>query len=214
MSILTSKIDLIAETKALVVSTDNTLRQIADNLARMQKDFCMTQRDIAAEIGKSAAWVNRLLTWRNEGFPEDTPFGGTERRKRERVQRAEHREAAKPAVVKLGNGEPLKSRDDSGDIAKQQIAPAVPGNDVDPAASAEQRKAENAATEATKSKAKAAGSGSGETTQVKKGSQDWLFNESVFFASHTLSKMDLETFDRTMAMFALRRPDRQLEVAA
>lgn len=209
-----SKTDLIAETKALVVSTDNTLRQIADNLARMQKYFCMSQREIAAEIGKSAAWVNRLLAWRNESFPEDTPFGGTARRERERVQRAEHRDEIKPTAVKLGNGETLKSLDGFGDAAKRQIAAAVAGDDVDPAASADRRKAENAAAESTESKAKPVGSGSGETTQVKKGSQDWLFNESVWFANHTLSKMDDATWERTMEMFRAGRAERCLKVAA
>ena len=69
----TSKADLIAETKAMVISTDNTLRQIADNLASLRDGHHMSQREIAAAVGNEFAWVNRLLSSREEGFSEDTP---------------------------------------------------------------------------------------------------------------------------------------------
>src|SRR5271168_126971 len=130
----TSKADLIRDTRSMVRALDNSTRQIADNLVALQDRHGMSQREIAAEIEKSAAWVNRMLAWRQAGFPEDTPFGGTERRKRESVQRAEHR-VAKPAGVKLGNGEALKSLDGFSGAAKQQIAAAC-RNDVDAPASA------------------------------------------------------------------------------
>ena len=54
---------------------------------------------------------------------------------------------------------------------------------------------------------------SGDTTQPKKGSPEWLFNEAVYFSYHTLEKMDDATFARAMAMFNARRDDR-LKVAA
>ena len=205
----TSKADLIRDTRSMVQALDNSTRQIADNLVALRDQHGMSQREIAAEIQKSVAWVNRMLAWRQAGFPEDTPFGGTERRKRETVQRAEHR-AAKPASVKLGNGEALKSLDGFSEAAKQQIAAAC-GNDVDPAASAEAVKATHAAADASPSKP--ATSTSGGTTQPKKGSPEWLFNEAVYFFDHTLSKMDDVTFARAMAMFNARRDDR-LKVAA
>jgi hypothetical protein len=70
--------------------------------------------------------------------------------------------------------------------------------------------------DATKSKpttSKPTTSTSGGTTQPKKGSPEWLFNEAVYFSYHTLEKMDDATFARAMAMFNARRNDR-LKVAA
>ena len=46
----------------------------------------MTQRQIAAGVGKSPAWVNRLLAWRSEGFVDDTPFGPSNAEQRERAK--------------------------------------------------------------------------------------------------------------------------------
>ena len=43
-----------------------------------------TQRQIAEGVGKSAAWVNRLLQWRRDGYPEDTPFGTQSQERDER----------------------------------------------------------------------------------------------------------------------------------
>jgi hypothetical protein len=207
-----SKADLIRDTRSMVTALDCSTRQIADNLATLRDRHGMSQRDIAAEIGKSPAWVNRMLAWRLADFPEDTPFGGTERRERESVQRAEHRQAAKPvAAVKLGNGEVLKSLDGFSEAAKQKITAAC-GNDVDPAASAEAVKAVHAAADASTSKPTT--STSGGTTQPQKGSPEWLFNEAVYFSDHTLAKMDDATFVRAMAMFNARRSQRCLKVAA
>lgn len=89
----TSKDDLIAETKAMAVALENTARQVADNLATLRDRHGMSQRDLAAAMNKSAGWVNGLLAWREASFSEGGPFGGTVRRKKERVQRAEHRKA-------------------------------------------------------------------------------------------------------------------------
>ena len=84
---------LIAETKAMAVALENTARQVADNLATLRDRHGMSQRDLAAAMNKSPGWVNGLLAWREAGFSEGGPFGGTARRKKERVQRAEHRKA-------------------------------------------------------------------------------------------------------------------------
>ncbi len=55
------------------------------------------------------------------------------------------------------------------------------------------------------SKSKPTTSTSGTTTQPKKGSPEWQFNEAVYFFDHTLSKMDDANFARAMAMFNERR---------
>jgi hypothetical protein len=48
-------------------------RAAAEYLAEARK-LGATQRQSAKAIGKSLAWVNRLLKWR-EGGCKDTPFG-------------------------------------------------------------------------------------------------------------------------------------------
>jgi transcriptional regulator with XRE-family HTH domain len=98
-----SKDDLIAETRAMAVSLENTARQVADNLATLRDRHGMSQRDLAAAMKKSPGWVNGLLAWREAGFSEGGPFGGTERRKKERVQRAEHRKARTRKSSNTGN---------------------------------------------------------------------------------------------------------------
>jgi hypothetical protein len=54
-----------------------------------------TQRQIAESVGKSAAWVNRLLRWRRSGYQDDTPFGRQSKASRPRakgVQATERRQ--------------------------------------------------------------------------------------------------------------------------
>jgi len=43
-----------------------------------------SQRQIAAAIGKSPAWVNRVLAWRRDGFPGEA-FGPAHHRERRRL---------------------------------------------------------------------------------------------------------------------------------
>src|SRR5438067_1054919 len=71
----TAKADLIAETQAMVISLNNTIRQVADNLAALRDRHDMTQQEIADALGKKQAWVSTMLKWRDEGLKEETPFG-------------------------------------------------------------------------------------------------------------------------------------------
>ena len=48
-------------------------RVAAEHISNAQAQKA-SQRQIAEVLGKSAAWVNRLLRWRTEGYP-DSPFG-------------------------------------------------------------------------------------------------------------------------------------------
>ena len=62
-----------------------------------QKDFDATQREVAAAVGKSVAWVNRLLQWQKEGCP-GTPFGPgskASRARRKHVQATEQEASRK-----------------------------------------------------------------------------------------------------------------------
>ena len=79
-----SKADLIAETKAMVTSINNTSRQIATNLATMRDRHGMTQHDIGNAMGKTQPWVSLMLKWHDDGFIEETPFGSFSKASRER----------------------------------------------------------------------------------------------------------------------------------
>jgi hypothetical protein len=85
----TSKADLIIATKALVTAINNTSRQVADNLATMRDRHSMSQRDIAAAMGKSQPWVQQMLEWHDGGFKTETPFGPASMATRKRAKRAE-----------------------------------------------------------------------------------------------------------------------------
>jgi hypothetical protein len=61
-----------------------SFKDAAEHLARAQKRGAK-QREMAEAVGKSPAWVNRLLKWRAEGFKDDTPFGPQSKAKRARA---------------------------------------------------------------------------------------------------------------------------------
>lgn len=55
---------------------------------------------------------------------------------------------------------------------------------------------------------------SGDTKQPAKGSQQWWFNEAVYFDHHTMALMDDLTFARVMKMFNDKRAERRQGKAA
>ena len=59
-----------------------SLRSAAEDVAAAQAQGA-TQANIAATLGKSQPWVNRLLRWRTGGY-QDTAFGPESKAKRER----------------------------------------------------------------------------------------------------------------------------------
>jgi len=66
----------------------------------------------------------------------------------------------------------------------------------------------------TTSTSKPTTSTSGDTKQPAKGSQQWHFNEAVYFEKHTMALMDDLTFARVMQMFAAKRAERHQRPAA
>jgi hypothetical protein len=91
----TSKDDLLSRAKDAIEAGDQSLHEGADALALAQEDFKATQREIAEAVGKSAAWVNRLLRWRREGCP-GSPFGPGSKAGRERRKRVQSTEQPAP----------------------------------------------------------------------------------------------------------------------
>jgi Homeodomain-like domain len=92
----TTKADL-SRAKDAIEAGDQSLHDAAEALALAQEDFKASQREIAEAVGKSPAWVNRLLRWRREGCV-GSPFGpGSKagREQRKRVQSTEQRVARK-----------------------------------------------------------------------------------------------------------------------
>ena len=60
-------IELLKRARAAIESGEDFLRAAAEDLAAAQAQGA-TQRHIAEGVGKSAAWVNRLLRWRDTGY--------------------------------------------------------------------------------------------------------------------------------------------------
>jgi hypothetical protein len=79
----TTKADLFSRAKDAIEAGDQSLHDAAEALALAQEDFNASQREIADAVGKSVAWVNRLLQWRRQGFV-GTPFGPGSKARRER----------------------------------------------------------------------------------------------------------------------------------
>jgi hypothetical protein len=88
--------DLLEKAKSAIESGEASLHDAAEYIASAQAHGA-TQRQIAEHLGKSAAWVNRLLQWREDGY-RDTPFGPQSKAKRERVQATEQKKP-KPATT-------------------------------------------------------------------------------------------------------------------
>jgi hypothetical protein len=59
--------------RVAIASADRNRKSAAQFLA-VAEEQGKTQRQMAEGVGKSPAWVNRLLQWRRDGYPDDTPF--------------------------------------------------------------------------------------------------------------------------------------------
>jgi hypothetical protein len=73
----TSKAELLIRAKAAVEAGYRSMHEAAEALAVAQERHGASQADMARAIGKSEPWISRLLQWRREGYPSDSPFGPT-----------------------------------------------------------------------------------------------------------------------------------------
>jgi hypothetical protein len=62
-----TKEELLSRAKRNIDSCERPLREAAEDIAQACEQGA-TQRDIALAVGKSPAWVNRLLKWRLSGY--------------------------------------------------------------------------------------------------------------------------------------------------
>ena len=91
--------ELLSRARRAIESGEASLRAAAEDIAVAQEQGA-TQRQIAEAVGKSAAWVNRLLAWRRQGYRDDTPFGPQEKAKRQRARvQATEQKKRKPATT-------------------------------------------------------------------------------------------------------------------
>jgi hypothetical protein len=101
---------LLSCAKAAIEAGDRHLREAAEALVRARDEFGATQRELAEAVGRSASWVNRLLTWHRSGFEEESPFGPTT--KAGRVSHAKQRAASGGrATGSSGKRQPTKTSD-------------------------------------------------------------------------------------------------------
>jgi len=78
--------ELLSRAKQAIAAGEMSLRVAAEDISAAQKQGA-TQRQIAEAIGKSAAWVNRLLKWRESDYQDDTAFGAQSKASRQRAKR-------------------------------------------------------------------------------------------------------------------------------
>jgi hypothetical protein len=72
-----TKAELLRNAKAAIEIGDQSFREAAEALAIAQELHGASQAEMARAVGKSEAWVSRLLQWRREGYRKESPFGPT-----------------------------------------------------------------------------------------------------------------------------------------
>jgi hypothetical protein len=92
--------ELLGRAKHEIESGETSLHAAAEDIAAAQAQDA-TQRQIAEAVGKSAAWVNRLLSWRQSGYCDTTAFGPQAKASRQRARRvqATEQKKQKPATT-------------------------------------------------------------------------------------------------------------------
>jgi hypothetical protein len=91
--------ELLNRAKNAILSGETSLHAAAEDIAAAQEQGA-TQRRIADEVGKSVAWVNRLIKWRQSGYQDDTAFGPQAKASRQRARaQATEQKNQKPATT-------------------------------------------------------------------------------------------------------------------
>jgi hypothetical protein len=117
----TTKADLLRRAKDAIETGDQALHDAAQALALAQQDFEASQREIAEAVGKSVAWVNRLLQWQRQGCV-GTPFGPGSKAGRERRKRVQSTEQRPPHHVDTDNAEASTEKRNT-ECVKQEAEP-------------------------------------------------------------------------------------------
>jgi hypothetical protein len=94
-----------------IESGEHKFREAAEYLFKA-RELGASQRDTARAIGKSTAWVNRLLKWRDRGYT-DTPFGPQSKKSRASAVEASKRARAtspEQAQAQTAKAEAVKAK--------------------------------------------------------------------------------------------------------
>ena len=125
----TTKAELLSRAKAAIDGHEHllhdaraSLEEAAELVALAQKEYCALQKEIAQAVGKSEAWVSRLLQWHREGCPGDSPFGPST--KEGRLKHAKDR-------VVSGASKPRKPRQPKATAAADNSAAAADNTDAE-----------------------------------------------------------------------------------
>jgi hypothetical protein len=132
----TTKDELLRSAKDAIEASDQSLREAAEALGVAQELHEATQAEMARAIGKSEAWVSRLLRWRRSDYKDESPFGP--RTKADRLKHAKDRAASgasKPRKSRKASTQAQAHADDAevsapmrkAEYAKQE---AEPGNSI------------------------------------------------------------------------------------
>jgi hypothetical protein len=89
---------LLNRAKQAIESGETSLHAAAEDIAAAKAQGAK-QREIAKVVGKSAAWVNRLLKWRESGYQEGSAFGPQAKASRQRAKRVQATKQRKPATT-------------------------------------------------------------------------------------------------------------------
>jgi hypothetical protein len=138
--------ELLDRAKQEIKSGETSLHAAAEDIAAAQAQGA-TQRQIGRAVGKSAAWVNRLLGWRESGYRDDTPFGSQAKAARQRAQRVHSREQKEQKPATSGEQAQADAARARAETAKAEATKAK--------ADAQKAKAEAAKADAEAQKAKA-----------------------------------------------------------
>jgi hypothetical protein len=99
---------LLELAKREIAGGEKQLRLAAEHIAAAEAKGA-SQRDIAAAVGKSPAWVNRLLQWSRSGCQDDSPFGAQSRESRSRARVQAPKQSKRRVMQKLAKYTPVKS---------------------------------------------------------------------------------------------------------
>jgi hypothetical protein len=113
--------ELLCRAKINILTGENHFRKAAEDIAAAAERGA-TQRKIAAGVGRSVAWVNQLLQWRESGYQE-TPFGPQSKAKRERAAVVQAPEQATPQDSPF---DPAKTKSVKFDITHRTVNLAAP----------------------------------------------------------------------------------------
>jgi hypothetical protein len=156
--------ELLSRAKQAIESGETSLHAAAEDMAAAQEQGA-TQRQIAEAVGKSAAWVNRLLKWRQSGYRDVTPFGPQARANRKRAGRVQSPEQKRATTSEQAQAAAERAR---ADTAKAEAAKA-------------KAEAQKAKAEAAKARADA------RTASAKEKASSYSFFQAAF-GGNTIKK--------------------------